>query len=145
EVTTPMLRPRLTVTFSPAPVTQSFQDGISPDGTYAGTRDTRLSALNPDTNYGFASSLFAVSDPLVSTLLKWDVSAIPPGSTIQGVSFTVNVTDISTDIFEVYQLKRNWVQGQATWNMATNTTPWEVPGAQGVTDRGSTVLGTVTA
>jgi hypothetical protein len=77
--------------------------------------------------------------------LKWDLSAIPPGNTIQSVSVTVTVFDKSVDEFEIYELKRNWVESEATWNVASAGSEWQIAGAQGVKDRGSTVLGTLTA
>ncbi|MFW6125376.1 MAG: DNRLRE domain-containing protein, partial [Pirellulales bacterium] len=40
---------------------------------------------------------------------------------------------------------RPWEEGEATWNLTAAGEPWASAGAQGGADRGSTVLGTVTA
>jgi parallel beta-helix repeat protein len=127
------------------PVTISFQDGVFPNTAYAGTRDTRLRSASPNETYGSGTSLYADSSPLYATLLKWDLSAIPPGSTVQSVSLTVNITDKSVDVFEIYELKRNWVENEASWNIAAAANAWQIAGAQGANDRGSTILGTLTA
>jgi hypothetical protein len=102
------------------PVTMSFQDGV--DG-YSGTRDTRIYFSNPTTNYGSNTRLVVDGDPDHSMLLYWDVSGIPAGSSIQSVDITVNVTNRS-----------------ATWNEYASGQSWQVAGADGTSDRGSTVL-----
>lgn len=130
----------------------SFQDGASPSPAYAGTRDTRLKSGSPNTNYG-------TSDPLnvdggaedISTLLKWDLGSIPPGSSVNAVSITVNVTNASTVSYEVYEVLRAWVEGNGTmgsgasWNVFDGTVAWEAAGAQGGLDRSSTPVGVLTA
>jgi hypothetical protein len=130
---------------SDAPVTLSFQDGVFPDASYSGTRDTRIRGAGPNESYGLGTNLYADSSPLYSTLLKWDLSAISPGSTVQSVSLTVNVFDKTVDGFEIYELKRNWVETETTWSVSSAGNAWQGAGAQGANDRGSTVLGILTA
>jgi hypothetical protein len=77
--------------------------------------------------------------------LKWNLSSIPAGSTIHSVTLSINVTGTTADTFEIYDAKRNWVETQATWKKFNSSTNWQSAGAQGALDRGSTVLGTVTA
>ena len=96
-------------------------------------------------NYGAASSLIADGNPDFGALLKWNLTSIPAGSTLQSATLSLNVTGTSADTYEIYELKRNWTELQATWNKATTGTNWQSAGAQGSLDRGSTVLGTVTA
>ena len=58
----------------------SFQDGIEPTVSYAGTRDTSLSENQPDTAFGDSVELFIDGDDPsgsgndVSALLRWDIS-----------------------------------------------------------------------
>jgi hypothetical protein len=92
------------------PVTASFQDGV--DG-YSGTRDTRLLANSSNTNYGSSTRLDVDGSPDESTLLYWDVTSIPLGSTIESVDITVNVTNKSGDDYEFYELQRAWVESEA--------------------------------
>lgn len=124
------------------PIIASFQDGI---GGYNGTRDTRIIADFPGTNYGSDSQLGSDGNPDESTLLYWDVTTIPQGSTIQSVDFTFNVTSTTSDEYEIYEMNRNWIESEATWNEYSSGQSWEVSGADGTTDRGGTVLGSITA
>jgi hypothetical protein len=124
------------------PVTVSFQDGI--DG-YTGTRDTKMKSGFPATNYGAHAKLELDGSPAdESSLLSWDLASIPPGSAIQSVDITVNVTNGSSHSYELYELLRPWFEGEVTWNEYATGQSWQVAGADGSGDRGSTVLGAMT-
>ena len=64
----------------------SFQDGVSPNSDYSGTRDTVLSQSAPSVNFGGDFALYVDGDDPpgsgkdLSTLLYWDISGIPQGS-----------------------------------------------------------------
>jgi len=113
--------------------------------TFAATADTYISGGKKTSNYGTASSLIADGNPDFGALLKWDLSGIPAGSTLQSATLSVNVTGATAGTYEIYELKRSWAELQATWNKAATGTNWQSAGAKGPLDRGSTVLGTVTA
>lgn len=135
----------------PTDTTTSFQDGVSPASTYAGTKDTYIYQNSPTTNYGSAATLIvdgdepAASSKDVSSILKWDVSGIAAGKTVTSASITINVVDGSTDTYELYEMKRNWSESSANWNQYASGTNWSTAGANGSTDRGTTVLGSITA
>src|SRR5205807_3011969 len=120
-------------TTSTGSVTVSFQDGSLPTSSYGGTRDTYLSQTYPTVNYGASQILIADGDDVsgfdLASALKWDLSSLPPGSTITAASITFYVTNSTTDHFEVYQLLRDWVESQATWNLAATGVSWALPGA----------------
>jgi hypothetical protein len=80
----------------------------------------------------------------VSALLKWDVSKIPAGSQIRSVTFTLNVTNSSSQSSQVDGLKRTWVESAATWISYANKKRWEIAGASGALDRESQEAGTMT-
>jgi uncharacterized protein YjiK len=126
----------------PELITLSFQDGLN---SYSGTRDTKLLSGSPTTNYGTATSLANDGSPDISSLLYWDTGVIPSGSTVQSVAIQVNVIDVSSKDYELYELKRTWVESQATWNVYASGQNWQTAGANGSQDRGSTVLGTIGA
>ena len=121
-------------------VTATFQDGVN---GYAGTTDTHIRSATATTNYGTSTTMYGSN--VSGSLMKWDVSKIPTNAVVQSAKLTLNVTDPSASSYELYQLKRNWSEASATWNNASTGTPWEVAGAKGATDRGSTVLGSITA
>ncbi len=80
-----------------------------------------------------------------ATLLRWDLSDIPSGALVEGATITVNVTDVSNDIYGLYEMKVDWQETGATWNSYAPGSPWEIPGSFGPSDRGAAVLGTVNA
>lgn len=122
------------------PVTLSFQDGM---GDYRGTRDTRMRSNYPTLNYGTAKTLGVDGSPDAAALLRWDLSEIPPGSTVHSASIAVNVTDGSVDGYELYALERDWIEAEASWNQASLVESWAAPGVQGPGDRGTAVLATL--
>jgi hypothetical protein len=80
--------------------------------------------------------------------VQWDLSSIPAGSVIQSVSLSFHITDATSNSYPIYELKRNWVENwvenQTTWRAFSLGASWQTAGAQGTSDRGSTILGTVT-
>ena len=142
---TPKPTPRATMT------TTSFQNGISPSQSYAGSQDTYLSQNKAATNFGTSPILLIDGDePVGSTkdvaaLMKWDISSIPQGITITSAAINLYVSEASTQMYELYELKRSWSESGATWNRNISGISWEIPGANGQSDRGTTVLGTLTA
>jgi len=134
-----------------SPVTLSFQDGVEPDASYAGTSDTVLSQSQPNTGFGTSTSLFIDGDEPggtgndVSAMLRWDITAIPPGSVIESVEITLEVTNSTSGAYGVYQVLSPWDESQATWNKPTSATSWQTGGARGALDRSSIELGTASA
>jgi hypothetical protein len=109
------------------------------------TADTYLDGGSKTTNFGTSANLLVDGNPDNGALLSWNLSGIPVGSTLQSATLSVNVTGASADTYEIYELKRSWNELQATWNKATTAVNWQSAGAQGSVDRGTTVLGTITA
>jgi hypothetical protein len=126
----------------------SFQDGVFPSVGYSGTRDTEIeNGTNQNTNFGGAVNMEVdLQDSATLSpewnLLKWDVTAIPAGSVAQEATVTLNLSEVGGNV-EFYELKRNWVESEATWNKYSITNSWESAGADGVNDRGTTVLGSI--
>jgi hypothetical protein len=131
--------------------TLSFQDGVSPVAIYAGTRDTYIAQANPSTNSGSDVDLLADGDDPpssgndLSSLLAWDLSAIPNGAVIESASIEMKVFNRSTGSYQLYEVKRNWSESQATWNQAASGSDWSQAGALHADDRGSQVLATISA
>jgi chitodextrinase len=129
--------------------TKEFQDGVAPTSGYSGTRDAYISENAPDSAFGGATVLLVDGDDPsgtgrdLSTLLLWDLSDIPSGALVEGTTITINVTNVSSGSYELYEVKANWQEDSADWNSYAAGSPWEVPGASGASDRGTTVLGTV--
>ena len=129
-------------------VTRAYQDGVSPTVSYAGTLDTYLAQSRPTTNFGTAPTVRVDGEELgggedLSALLRWDLADIPPGSTVLAATLSVNVTNLALDPYEIFEVKRNWSETSATWTLFAPGNSWQIPGAQGSLDIGSTVLATV--
>jgi len=126
------------------PVTVSFQDGVN---GYTGARDTYISEGNPTSNFGASPTLRVDGDEVsgsdLAALLKWNLPSLPAGSVIQSATITLNVTNPSAEVYEVYEVKRDFSSSQATWNQYAAGGAWLIAGAQGSLDRGATVLGTL--
>ncbi|HZN94189.1 MAG TPA: DNRLRE domain-containing protein, partial [Myxococcales bacterium] len=81
-------------------------------------------------------------DPVdIAALLRFDLSSIPAGATVTAVDLIFRVTNTSV-AYPIYELRKDFLASQATWNQARSGTSWEQPGAAGTTDRGTAVLGT---
>jgi len=132
----------VTVEKTPSIVTRTFRDGVN---GYTETRDAGIKSDQPDKNYSANSSLQLHGTLDRAALLKWDLSEIPAGNRVQSVTLAVNALDRSRSVYQVYAVKRDWAEDQVTWNSAAAGDPWEIPGVQGGSDRGSEVLGTITA
>lgn len=78
-------------------------------------------------------------------LLKWDLSSIAPGSLIQSVSLSLNSLSTTSAGYEIYDLTKNRIEDETTWNEFSTGSSWNQGGASGSQDHGTTVLGTFTA
>ncbi len=133
------------VVSDPNAVTVSFQDGVAPTSDYSGTRDTKIKSDEPTTIFGSDDELELDGDPDRSVLLKWDLSSLPAGSTIQSATITLEIFDVSPDTYEIYEMQQDWVEDEANWNQYRTGDSWQTEGAEGAPDRGLDVLGTILA
>lgn len=58
---------------------------------------------------------------------------------------SVDVLDPSSGRFTLFEIKRTWVEGQATWKVYATGKNWQLAGARGATDRGGAALGSLSA
>ena len=123
------------------PTQIAFQDGLFPSVTYAGTRDTKLNSGSKTKNYGTANEIKVDGSPDEASLFRWDVSAIPTGSTIVSAAIELNAVSSTNGNFEVYALQRAWDEISATWNRYSSSGNWTTAGANGAGDHSTTVLG----
>lgn len=123
----------------------SFQDGVTPTSAYSGTRDTKIKSDEPTTIFGSDDELEVDGDPDRSVLLKWDLSSVSTGSTVQSAEITLEIFDASPDTYEIYEMLQDWVEDEANWNQYRTGDSWQTEGAGGAPDRGSDVLGTILA
>lgn len=135
-----------TLTPTTASVSVSFQDGVLPTTGYAGTIDTMIKQGSGTSNFGTGTTLEVDGDDGSgvdkSVLVKWNTSTIPTSAVVTSASLTFKITDTTASGYQIYQLKQNWLETQATWNIFATGSNWQTAGALGANDRGTTVLGT---
>jgi hypothetical protein len=133
----------------PTSASRSWTVATAKTASVTSTADTDMLQNAPKKNYGTAISLGVGGDEPAgtgkdkSTLLKWGLSTIPAGSKISSASVTLNVENSSAQTYQAYELKRPWVESAATWQLYAAAKSWQIAGAKGSLDRGTTVVGTV--
>jgi hypothetical protein len=75
----------------------------------------------------------------IACLMRWDLSLVPPGSSIVAVAFQLYVTNGSLEPISVYPILASWSETSVSWTDRSNATPWEVAGAIGPLDRGGAI------
>src|SRR5580704_5457832 len=125
-------------------LTVALQQGVN---NYAGMSNTWIngSSGQTGTNYGTTPTLFVngASGSEQDSLLRWNLSSLESGSTLQSASLSVNVELMSgKGPYNLYALNTPWSPTSANFNQASASVPWQVPGAHGANDAGTTVLGT---
>lgn len=106
------------------------------------TSDTYLDYLDPNNAHGNRTWLMFRADNLMVPLLRANISAIVPGSSIVVAYLYLYVpAGQSGDTYRepcrlaAYCVRKAWVAEQANWYWASNTNPWEIPGCRGRMDR----------
>src|SRR5688500_4088674 len=100
------------ITFFAAETTVAAETATS----LTSTADTKLVEHASTTNYGPHNPARATGDDPagsgkdVYSLLKWDLTGIAPGTNISSASVDLNVTNASNQTYQLYELKRPWVE-----------------------------------
>lgn len=98
----------------------------------AATDDTMI-GYQPDSLDGWGLGFSGRPNTLTSSLVRWDVSAIPPGVKITNAGMVFTVSRLAADAgaapVGVYPALLPWTE-QATWLTYDGTTPWFQSGAQ---------------
>ena len=126
-----------TVAPTPSGDTVTLQHGFL---AYSGAADASISQWQPDINNGDSYTLTIRGDGAIGTLLQYDLSPLPAEITIKRATLSLYPQDRSnpqTLGADIYPLLRGWSEMQSTWNQAGNGNTWQIPGADGVTDRES--------
>ena len=126
-------------------VTATFVAGTCSTVNLTATEDTYLSAADVTFNNGGNTQLHVDATTDTSrrtTLLKWDLSVsgsgIPTAATVSAASLSLYVEDASPLVFNLYNMRRTWVEGtsnraasttSANWNTYNGTTSWGTVGA----------------
>jgi len=124
-----------TLTLQPGPgaALDTFLVAGTPDGNFQGTWDLTAGEVN-------------IMADTYRTLLKFDLSALPPNALIQSAVLSlflgVNFAD-NARTFRVFRVKRAWVAAQASWNNWASGQAWQTAGAFGANDCEQTDIGSL--
>jgi hypothetical protein len=118
-----------------APYTYVFQRWVSPDASYAGVADTHIALYEPDANHGGIGTLrlHPNSDGRERILIKFDISQIDPATFVAEARLNLYAW-YRTQTYSVeayaYRVRRNWSESKSTWNRASASNPWGIPGCK---------------
>ncbi|HOM67879.1 MAG TPA: DNRLRE domain-containing protein [Brevefilum fermentans] len=119
--------------------------------------DTLLQQANVTNNWGGYDSIYARStgSRTLHSLLKWDLSSIPQDAQVTSAEIILRVTGATNTVFNLYYLKRDWIEGNSTgtssnssanWSTYNGVNAWGQAGAQSTTvDRDSNNLWNATS
>jgi len=122
--------------------TVEFRQGLN---GYMGCTDTRISQENPTKNMGDGELILGMKGQ-ASSLIRFDVSSIPAGATVQEAALSLAVVNYGQRgpeavIAGAFVVTRTWEEMQATWIKATNLENWGLPGCNSTSsDRSPTSL-----
>jgi len=129
-----------------AETTVALQQGLN---GYTGGHDTTIYQYNPDNseNYRWQAQLKVGYKQQYASILRFDLSSIPPNATITQATLQLFAEGWSGSAVSLgaYLITRSTTVHQATWNSAQTGYPWAAPGANHVpSDRLSSPHSSVT-
>ncbi len=132
----------------PWEVAVELQDRGAPFFDYAGTRDTQISQVEQERNFGKAAELEVDGNEAdhqsLGALLRWDLAGIPRTALVQEAVITLHIEGTSDDPgFSLFPVLRPWNEEQATWRQAAEGAPWRGTGLRLTLDRSATAVGTL--
>lgn len=125
-------------------VKANFEVSLCTTVSLVTTGDTYLRQGYPKRNYGGTTTI-SMSDHTSTAqgaLFKWDLSEISTDVIVESASLSFYVTDASKTAFNLYNLKREWVEGtsndaesttSANWNTYDGKNNWGTGGAANTT------------
>jgi hypothetical protein len=122
---------------TPTPTPGPGAPVIIQEGTFGHTEDTYIYRYAADANYFLAPQLKVGSKQNHSALLRFDLSPIPAGATIDSASLQVYAEGWGGSDLPIgaYAVLRGVQLAQTTWNTAKTGANWEAGGANAATDR----------
>jgi len=106
--------------------------------------DTWLYDDAPTTNYGTNANIH-IGGHVVGDhrrgIIKFDLSSIPAGASLSAATLSIWFStggDYSNNVrnMHAYRMKRNWVEGEVTWNIYSTGNSWGTVGGAGANDIG---------
>jgi uncharacterized repeat protein (TIGR01451 family) len=152
EETNATRRPVLVVTYLRlvGPIPPGTTCSGSPT-TLTSVADTYIEKGNVTNNHATSKDLFTnpgnnnATNNTNHSLIRFDLSAIPPGATITSAFLKVNVTarrNVPTHIDEIHRMTTAWTETGATWSRRNGINSWAAGNFSGA-DYAATVYNTI--
>jgi hypothetical protein len=103
------------------------------------TVDTMLRSDDPTGNFGVNNEFFCDTTPLITGLIRFDLSAIPAGATIRSASLELwtGTDPLQEGTIQLFPVNEAWTEGGfasgedgvANFNQRVSGTPWSAAGA----------------
>jgi uncharacterized repeat protein (TIGR02543 family) len=126
-------------------ITANFTAATCSTVNLEASEDTYLSANDVTFNNGGYTELHVDGNTGTDrrgTLLKWNLNTIPSNVIVSSASLSLYVTDASPLVFNLYGMRRSWVEGtssraasstSANWNTYDGSNSWGAVGAASTT------------
>ena len=118
---------------APGLITMSFQDGVYPSNSYAGTTaNNMISDLLANTAY-YGDTFVTIgssSSYKYHVLLKFDLTSavVPTGVTVKYAYLTITMFSTMTNTINVYPVTVPWISTQTSWNNNAIASTWTTAG-----------------
>ncbi len=131
---TPAFSPTITITQTPAPTIEVFQNGTD---AYTGCGDTTLDTRDPHNNFGQYSWLYMAAYDGQRTLIKFDVSSLSAGIDIQSAAIIFTKSAGAGDDINIraFKVTTPWEEGTESnaygfpnWVSVSASADWGSPG-----------------
>lgn len=110
-----------------------FRQGLN---GYQGAIDTFIDEFKPTTNHEGNDYVLIRQEDTSATLLRFDVSSIPEGSTVLSATLSLQIRSRNREGLplnvELYDVLRPWTPGEVTWQQASAGVPWAQAGCNDV-------------
>ena len=128
---------------SPPPaVTVTF--GERPGADHTGvTIDTWVDSSNAAINHGTDVGLYMDASPTVNSLLRFDLTALPPGTNVTASELVLATTtdSLPNGTVRIHPVLESWGELSATWTNRVTGTAWTTAGASAPGSQGAQLLG----
>lgn len=118
--------PELNIWYSKAPI-------ASQTVTLSATESTTIDKKQPTKNFAARPACEVLRDEQAgaekSCLLRWNASTIPAGSLVTRVVLKFGDPPANNRRWDLYALRRAWVETQVTWNEFATGSAWNTSGA----------------
>lgn len=125
-----------------APITVTF--GEAPGTDFAGvTADNWIDSTAPLANHGADTGLAIDASPVFNGLMRFDVTALPPGTAVTAAELVIwtTVDPLDTGTIQIFPSLEQWGEAGSNWTNRMGGTAWSDAGASPPGSRSTFAIG----